>query len=82
MVRVTRSGGVVATCQWDFQDGLTMLSLFWQAAEAVAPDAAFRHPPPQSATLNDLKVLWRSCGLSDIKIATMELSMEFSSFDD
>ena len=54
MARVTRPGGVVATCQWDFQDGLPMLSLFWQAAEAVAPDAVFRqrsrNPPPRYAT--------------------------------
>src|SRR5262245_21999605 len=86
MARVTRPGGVVATCQWDFQDGLPMLSLFWQAAEAAAPDAVFRqrsrNPPPRYATPNDLEALWRNCGLSDIKMATLELSMEFPSFDD
>jgi len=86
MARVTRPGGVIATCQWDFQDGLPMLSLFWQAAEVVAPDAVFRqrgqHPPGQVATLNDLQALWQRCGLSHIKMATLELSMEFSSFND
>jgi hypothetical protein len=34
------------------------------------------------ATPNDLEALWRNCGLSDIKMATLELSMEFPSFDD
>lgn len=63
-----------------------MLSLFWQAAEAVASDAVFRqrgrNPPPRHATPNDLETLWRSCPLSDITLATLDLSMEFSSFND
>jgi ubiquinone/menaquinone biosynthesis C-methylase UbiE len=86
MRRVTRPGGVVGTCQWDFRDGLPMLSLFWQAAEAVAPDAVSRHrnhnPSLQCATLHDLEDLWRSCGLSDIETTTLETAMHFSSFDD
>jgi SAM-dependent methyltransferase len=86
MTRVTRPGGVVATCLWDFHGGLPMLSLFWQAAEAVAPDKVFRergrNPPPRYATPEDLKALWRSCRLSDVKLDALELSMEFSSFDD
>ena len=63
-----------------------MLSLLWQAAEAVAPDAVFRqrelNPPPRYATPNELQVLWQSCGLSDVKTTTLEMSMQFSSFDD
>ena len=86
MARVTAPGGVVATCLWDFRDGLPMLSLLWQAAEAVAPDAVSRQrdqtSPPRRTTLGDLQTLWRDCGLSDIKTATLELSMRFSSFDD
>jgi SAM-dependent methyltransferase len=86
MARVTRPGGVVATCLWDFRNGLPMLSLLWQAAETVAPDAVSlqrdQTPPPRRTTPADLQTLWRDCGLSDIKIATLELSMRFSSFDD
>ncbi len=86
MRRVTRPGGVVGTCQWDFRDGLPMLSIFWQAAEAVAPDAVARHrnlnPSLRCATPHDLQVLWRNCGLSDIETTTFETSMQFSSFDD
>src|SRR5947207_11941242 len=43
MARVTRRGGYVAACKWDFGNGLPMLSLFWQAAEAVSPDAVARY---------------------------------------
>lgn len=86
MTRVTQPGGVVAACLWDFQDGLPMLSLLWQAAEAVAPDAVLRNRSqnlrPPHATSSDLVSLWRRCGLCDIKTATLELPMEFSSFEE
>jgi hypothetical protein len=86
MARVTRPGGVVAACQWDFQDGLPMLSLFWQAAEAVAPAAVFsqrgRNLPPSYATPDDLQALWQRCTLLAVQMANLEISMEFSSFDD
>ena len=63
-------------CQWDFEDGLPMLSLLWQAAEAVAPEAVAKqrqqNPRSRSATLEALDALWRSCSLSDIRTATLE----------
>ena len=37
MARVTRVGGCVAACQWDFDGGLPMQSIFWDAAKALAP---------------------------------------------
>ena len=41
MHRVTRPGGRVAASQWDFRDGMPMLSIFWDAViEAVDTDAA------------------------------------------
>lgn len=86
MARVTRRNGPVAACQWDFEAGLPMLSLLWQAAEAVAPEAVSQHRRATSgscgATLQDLENLWRSCGLSQIESAVLELPMYFLSFDD
>lgn len=38
MVRVTRPGGVVATCVWDFAGGRAPQSLFFQALREVAGD--------------------------------------------
>lgn len=86
MARVTKGGGIVATCLWDFQHGMPMFSLLWQAAEAVAAEAVARqrrhNPGPRGIGLSDLSSLWESCGLEDIRTTTLELSMEFSSFDD
>ena len=88
MARVTRRGGAVAACQWDFQDGLPMLSLVWQAAEAIAPEAVARHQaahpssPLRRGGLKGLAELWTNAGFSKVRTASLELSMEFSSFDD
>ena len=86
MARVTRAGGIVATCMWDFQDGLPMLSLFWRAAEAVAPEEVRRqrrgNTSQPHATAGDVRDLWRRCGLRNVETATLEMSMEFSSFSD
>jgi ubiquinone/menaquinone biosynthesis C-methylase UbiE len=86
MARVTRNGGVVAACQWDFQHGMPMFSVFWEAAEAVAMEAVARRRQervrPHPATIDELRVLWEACGLAHVTTATLELPMEFESFDD
>jgi SAM-dependent methyltransferase len=86
MTRVTRAGGVVATCLWDFQDGLPMLSLFWRVAERVASEEVRSHRRGSTsrphATLAGLRNLWRACGLENIETATLDITMEFSSFAD
>jgi hypothetical protein len=83
---VTRDDGVVAACQWDFEDGMTMFSVFWQAAEAVEMEAVARQRQemarPRPVTIDDLRALWEACGLAHVTTATLELSMEFASFED
>src|SRR5262249_43951545 len=85
MARTIRPGGTVAACLWDFRDGMPMFSLFWQAAEAVAPDAVTRrraeHPPTRPG-LQGLAELWTGAGLAEVRTAGLELSQEFSSFED
>ena len=76
MARVTRAGGIVAACQWDFEHGLPMLSLLWQGTEAVAPEAVAKqrqqNPRSHGATLEELDTLWRSSDLSDVTTSTLE----------
>ena len=36
MARVTRPGGVVAACVWDFAAGCTLLGIFWESVRARA----------------------------------------------
>jgi ubiquinone/menaquinone biosynthesis C-methylase UbiE len=88
MARVTRRGGVVAACQWDFRDGLPMLSLMWRAAEAVATEAVSRYQaerpilPCGRAGPEELAEVWGDAGISEVRTATLDLSMEFCSFED
>ena len=42
MRRVTRSGGVVAACVWDYAGEMTILRAFWEAAEARRPETSMR----------------------------------------
>jgi ubiquinone/menaquinone biosynthesis C-methylase UbiE len=87
MARVTRRSGCVAACKWDFDNGLPMMSLFWQAAEAVSSDVvtqyrAKRGSRPDYAGSDRLIELWRDCGLNEVRTAALEINMEFASFED
>jgi SAM-dependent methyltransferase len=87
MARVTRRGGCVAACKWDFGNGLPMLSLFWQAAEAVSPDAVARYRAskgirPDYPGPDELAALWRDSGLSEVRTVALGITMEFASFED
>jgi len=85
MARTTRRGGTVAACLWDFRDGMPIFSLFWQAAEAAAPEAVARRraeQPPSRPGLQALAELWTGAGLLEVRTAGLELSQEFGSFED
>lgn len=83
MIRVTRSGGVVAAAVWDYGGEMQMLRTFWDAAVAVDPEAAprdERHMP--LSTRGALAELWRTHGLQDIQEQPLTIDMAFGSFDD
>jgi SAM-dependent methyltransferase len=86
MARVTRGGGRVAACQWDFHNGLPMQSIFWHAAETFVPQEVARRRTNDNAIkragLQELTELWECVGLREVRTARLELAMPFSSFDD
>ena len=84
MRRVTRPGGTVAACVWDYAGGMTLLRTFWDAAIALDAAAApldegvsMRHCDPGS-----LRALWESAGLSDVSSHELSPSVGYSSFDE
>jgi SAM-dependent methyltransferase len=83
MRRVTRPGGTVAACAWDFRGGMEMMSVFWTAALAIDPEAkgkdSRRFPFGRAG---DLAVLWRSTGFDDVVEEPLAIPLEFTSFDD
>jgi SAM-dependent methyltransferase len=87
MRRVTRPGGCVTASQWDFRNGLPMLSLFWETVQEVLPDDEARaeivqRTPPGYSEEDALAQLWNQAGLVEIETAALEIAMEFTSFDD
>jgi ubiquinone/menaquinone biosynthesis C-methylase UbiE len=85
MSRVTRPGGVVAGCVWDYGGGMTMLRVFWEAASALDPDGAA--PVMESHTMRfsrpeELSALWASAELEDVEVAPIVAEASYDDFDD
>jgi len=87
MRRVTRPGGTVAACQWDFRDGMPMLALFWDAVCEARPDTQTRQEAVNRVPLGysdseSLVRLWSKADLRSVETLGLEISMSFASFDD
>jgi SAM-dependent methyltransferase len=83
MTRVTRRGGVVAAAVWDYDDGMEMLRLFWDAVVAQHPDDAQKDERHMRLCRSgELAALWRSHGLRDVTETALTTTMAFASFDD
>jgi ubiquinone/menaquinone biosynthesis C-methylase UbiE len=81
MRRVTRPGGKVAACVWDFTGGMTMIKAYWEAARSLDPDAPseferFGGKPGQLAQL------WRDAGLADVVDSALEVSTRYQDFEE
>jgi SAM-dependent methyltransferase len=85
MHRVTRPGGIVAACQWDFQDGMPMISALRQALAAVGLDLrerTERRSAPGFTSLSELESTWRSVGLENIETARLTVALSYDNFAD
>ena len=81
MRRVTRPGGTVAACVWDFETGGSPLSLFWQAAQDLDPGAPGEDALPGTRR-GQLGELFRQAGLGDVEECTLAVDVPHPSFDD
>jgi SAM-dependent methyltransferase len=83
MRRVTRPGGSVAACVWDYGGGMGMLRRFWDAAVALDPAAADRHEARMPlCRQGELASLWNRTRLEKVRQEALEISTPFSSFAD
>jgi ubiquinone/menaquinone biosynthesis C-methylase UbiE len=84
MARVTRPGGVVAGCVWDYGGGMTMLKTFWDAAAALDPERAtpqMEQHTMRFATPDELADLWRT-SLVDVEVSPILVEASYEDFDD
>jgi SAM-dependent methyltransferase len=83
MLRVTKPGGIVATCIWDSQGGMELFDMLWRAAVALDPDVrklSLRRRP--YTTSEELFDLWRGAGLDQVGTKALTIPLAFNSFDD
>jgi SAM-dependent methyltransferase len=85
MTRVTRAGGLVASCVWDYAGEMRLLRAFWDAAREVDPErgaAADEGVVMPWCEEGELAELWRAAGLADVRAAALVVSAAYSDFDD
>lgn len=80
MRRVTRAGGVVAACVWDFGEDIGPHGPFWKAAHALDPDVHDEAGLP-GARDGHLVEVFEAAGLRDVTQAELWVSLEHASFD-
>ena len=80
MARVTRDGGVVAACVWDFTDG-GPIGPFWDAAQALDPGVETGSVCPGSRA-GHLADLFRAAGIGDIVDSAVAVDVEHATFED
>ena len=80
MARVTRSGGVIAACVWDFAGDRAPLSDFWAAARELDPNV---DDESRLAGVREghLVELMSAAGLRDVSEATLVVRLEHPTFD-
>ena len=81
MRRVTRPGGTVAACVWDFEEGGSPLSLFWQAAQDLDPGAPGEDALPGTRR-GQFGELLREAGLVDVEECTLTVDVPHPTFED
>ena len=82
MARVTRPGGVVASCMWDIPGGgMTMLSTFWRAVKTVDPGAEGEQT---RVGVHDGEIgeFLAGAGLEDVRTGSLATSAHYEDFGD
>lgn len=81
MVRVTRSGGVVAACVWDLAGGRAPISVFWRAAHEL-DDAVQDESRLAGTREGHLAELFEAAGLRQVQERGLSVSVRYAGFDE
>lgn len=81
MARVTRRGGVVVACVWDFAGGAAPLSLFWEAAREL-DSGVVDESHLAGARQGHLAELFAAAGLRQVEETTLSIEREHASFEE
>ena len=81
MRRVTRTGGTVAACVWDYAGERGPLSAFWSAVRELDPAAPDESGLP-GVREGQLASLFTQAGLGRTRAGTLTVSVRYAGFDD
>ena len=81
MVRVTRPGGVVAACVWDFVGGRAPQTAFFRSLSAVA-DTVENETGRVGARKGDLEDLLGAAGCARVEGSELSVTIDYGGFDD
>jgi SAM-dependent methyltransferase len=85
MARVTRPGGIVAACVWDYAGEMTLLRAFWDAAREIDPEGAAALD--EGTTMRwcsepELAGLWQAAGLREVRTGRLLARAAYTGFDE
>jgi SAM-dependent methyltransferase len=79
LARVTRPGGVVATCMWEV-DGVEMMKALNEIRQRLSPGGPI--PAPDYRDEASLRQLFEEAGLRDVETTRIEVSVEYETVDE
>jgi ubiquinone/menaquinone biosynthesis C-methylase UbiE len=85
MVRVVKTGGIVAAAVWDNFGGMPSRRMFWDTIAAIHPPAEQRRSSVMIRPMtrpNELQAAFEQAGLSEIAATLLTIRMDFESFED
>jgi ubiquinone/menaquinone biosynthesis C-methylase UbiE len=82
LCRVVRPGGSVGACVWDRDDGMEMLSRFWDAVMAVDPNVAVNERGLRFGGAGELVDLFETAGLSDVTETMLRVTSTYQNADE
>jgi SAM-dependent methyltransferase len=82
MRRVTREGGSIVSCVWDYAEGMTMLRAFWDGVLDVDPAAPDEGETMRYCSEAELGELWRRAGLRDVETGSLVVEATYDDYDD
>jgi SAM-dependent methyltransferase len=80
--RVTRPGGTIAACVWDFAGGMQLLRAFWDAARSLDPGAPDEQYTMRFGEPGEIAGLFVEAGLADVTESTLTVSSLYRDFDE
>ncbi len=80
--RVLRDGGMAAACVWDTNEGVQMLTHFWDAVLLIDPQAPEEARSLRFGQPGEVADLFREAGFHDVAESTLTVTSMYTDYDE